>query len=81
MLRKYLEDVASVSTYNYDLDMATYFIYSFPLLSKEDVKGTVWEDIHNELPMPPLQLAMRIHEVLRQGPTKPTFSQLYSPKD
>lgn len=77
MLHKYMSDLASVSTTSYELDMATSFIYSFHLLSAEDVEGTVWEELHKELPLSPLCLAKRVHELLLTREL-PTFAEVLS---
>ena len=72
-----MDDIAKVSTNSYDIDMATSFITSFPLLSAKDVEGTMWEELHKELPLSPLNLAKRVHELLLTSEL-PTFAEALS---
>ena len=70
---RYMTDVAGVATLNANLDMATKFIYDFHLMTKEDVKGTCWEAIHADLPLSPMDIAIRVHEVLPTSERLPTL--------
>ena len=68
-----MNSVASVATLNAELDMAADFIHNFHLLSHENVKGTCWEAIHASLPLPPLEIARRVCEVLSTSERLPTL--------